>query len=39
MLYIAQLVKASDTQAVGHGFEPRPDQYNISYNNISSDLI
>ena len=23
--YVAQLAKASDTQAVGHGFEPRPD--------------
>ena len=22
---VAQLAKASDTQAVGHGFKPRPD--------------
>ena len=25
--------KASGTQAVGRGFEPRPNQYNSYYNN------
>ena len=29
--YVAQLDKASDTQAVGRGFKPRPDHYNRYY--------
>ena len=28
-VYEAQLVNASDTQAVCRGFEPQPDDYNI----------
>ena len=28
--YVTQFSKASDTQSVGHGFEPRPDHYNKS---------
>ena len=31
---VAQLAKASDTQAVGHGFDPRPDHYTRFKNNI-----
>ena len=31
---VTQLANASDTQAVGHGFKPRTDNYNRSYNNI-----
>ena len=31
---VAQLAKASNTQAVGQGLEPRPEHYNRSYNNI-----